>query len=95
MRHFFILAEMRKDVGGTLDEVNGYYEKSTHLASLSAPYRHARLSAVRLAGNTDALIGFKEDATIDELREELGRREAAMRMRGLLILRHYRRRSVK
>ena len=36
-----------------------------------APYRHARLSAVKLAGDPNNSAPFKDDAIADELREEI------------------------
>jgi hypothetical protein len=44
MRYFYSLAQARKESGGTLAEIIGYYEKAARLAALAAPYRHARLS---------------------------------------------------
>jgi hypothetical protein len=41
------------------------------MASAVAPYRHARLSAVKLAGESNNPVRFKDDATADELREEI------------------------
>ena len=49
MHHFFMLAESRKEIGCKLEEVNQLYERAAHLAVLAAPYRHRRLSAVKLA----------------------------------------------
>jgi hypothetical protein len=44
------------------------------------------LSAVKLAGNGDALVGSQEDATVEELREELAKRIVIMRDSGLVDL---------
>ena len=55
-------------------EVAADYEKAAHLASLVAPYRHQRLSAVKLAGDPNNPARFKDDATAAELREEIMRR---------------------
>jgi hypothetical protein len=44
---------------------------AAHLAALVAPYRHARLSAVKLAGDSNNAVPFKDDASLDELREEI------------------------
>ena len=41
------------------------------MASLAAPYRHARLSAMKLAGDPNNPVRFKDDATANELREEI------------------------
>ena len=51
MRHFFIRAEMGKNAGRDQSEVDADYKKAAHLAALVAPYRHARLSAMKLAGD--------------------------------------------
>jgi hypothetical protein len=81
MRHFFILAEGQK---GTLSEVNEYYKEAARLAALVAPYRHPRLSAVKLAGAPNAVAAFKPDATLDELREELTKRVLELAQSGLI-----------
>jgi hypothetical protein len=52
--------------------------KAAHLAALVAPYRHARLSAVKLAGDPNNPLRIKDDATADELREEIMRRLAVL-----------------
>ena len=83
MRHFFILAEGQK---GTLSEVNEYYKEAARLGALVAPYRHPRLSAVKLAGDPNAINGFKPDATKEELRAELTRRVSQMVQEGLIDL---------
>ena len=85
MRHFFLRAEMGKNAGRKKEEVDEDYKQAAALASLVAPYRHARLSAVNLAGDPNNPVRFKDDATTDELRAEI------MRHRGRghhLVLRH-------
>jgi hypothetical protein len=86
MHHFFMLAESRKEIGGKLEEVNQLYERAAHLAALAAPYRHGRLSAIKLIGDPNAVSTFKPNATAEELRVELARRVAAMRDAGLIDL---------
>jgi hypothetical protein len=51
MRHFFLRAEMRKQTDDKPDLIDADYEKAAHLAALVAPYRHARLGAMKLAGD--------------------------------------------
>jgi hypothetical protein len=51
MQHFYTRAEMGKNAGCEQSEVDADYEKAAHLAASAAPYRHARLSAMKLAGN--------------------------------------------
>ena len=87
MRYFYSLAEARKESGGTIGEVIGYYKEAARLAALAAPYRHGRLSAIKLLGDPNAGTGtFKPDATLEELRGELGKRVAAMARAGLIDL---------
>jgi hypothetical protein len=47
------------------------YERAARIASLAAPYRHARLSAVKLAGDPNAPARIRDDATLEELRAEM------------------------
>ena len=48
--------------------IDADYEKAARFAALVAPYRHARLRAVKLAGDPN---NFKDDASADELREAI------------------------
>jgi hypothetical protein len=50
--------------------------QAVSIAEKIAPYRHARLSAVKLAGDPNSPVRFKDDATADELREGLSDRSA-------------------
>jgi hypothetical protein len=50
------------------------YKQAAHLATLASPYRHARLSAVRLAGDPNNPLRVRDDATAEELRAEIMRR---------------------
>jgi len=87
MHHFFILAESRKEIGGKLEEVNQLYERAARLAVLAAPYRHPRLAAMHTETTVvNGFVGMKEGATMEELREELGKRIAIMARPGLVDL---------
>jgi hypothetical protein len=48
-------------------------------AALPAPYRHARLSAMKLAGDPNNPVRIRDDATLEELRAEM------MKHLGILI----------
>jgi hypothetical protein len=48
---FRLRAEAAKNTNMKPEKIDGYYEKAAHLAALVAPYRHARLSAMKLAGD--------------------------------------------
>jgi hypothetical protein len=71
MRHFFIRAEMGTNAGRKKEEVDEDYKQAAALAALVAPYRHARLSAVKLAGDPNNAVPFKDAASLDELRDEI------------------------
>ncbi len=71
MKHFFVRAEMGKNAGRRSEEVDKDYRQAAALAALVAPYRHARLSAMKLAGDPNNPVRFKDDATADELRKEV------------------------
>ena len=86
MRHFFLRAEMRKHTDDKPDLIDADYVKAAHLAALVAPYRHARLSAVKLAGDPNNPARFKDDASADELREEIMRRLRTLVSAGLIDL---------
>jgi hypothetical protein len=41
------------------EKIDAHYEKAAHLAALTAPYRHARLSAMKPAGDPNNSIRIK------------------------------------
>jgi len=61
------------------EKIDAHYEKAAHLAALAAPYRHARLSAMKLAGDPNNPVRIRDDASIEELRAEM------MKHLGILI----------
>jgi hypothetical protein len=79
MRHFVLRAEAARNTNMKPEKIDGYYEKAAHLAALAAPYRHARLSAMKLAGDPNSPARIKDSATAEELRAEL------MKHLGILI----------
>jgi hypothetical protein len=86
MRHFYMRAEMGKNAGRKEALVDQDYEDAATLAALAAPYRHARLSAVKLAGDQSNPLPFRDDATADELRAELMKRLEILTSAGLIDL---------
>ena len=95
MQYFFVRAEMRKHTNDKPHLIDADYENAAHLASLVAPYRHARLSAVKLAEDPNNPVRFKDDATADELRAELTKRLRLLVSVGLIDLKTgSRRRSI-
>ena len=77
---------MGKSAGRKAEEVDEDYKQAAALAALVAPYRHARLSAMKLAGDPNNPARFKDDATADELRTELMKRLEILTSAGLIDL---------
>jgi hypothetical protein len=86
MRHFFIRAEMGKNAGRKREGVDEDYKQAAALAALVAPYRHARLSGVKLSGDPNNPARFKDNATTEELRAEVMRCIARMADAGIIDL---------
>ena len=86
MRHFYMRAEMGKNAGRKEALVDQDYKDAATLAALVAPFRHARLSAMKLAGDPNNPARFKDDATADELRAELMKRLRLLVSAGLIDL---------
>jgi hypothetical protein len=70
----------------TAAQVDEDFDRATRIASMAAPYRHARLSAMKLAGDPNNPRHFKDDATADELRAEITRRLNILQKAGILEL---------
>jgi len=83
MRHFFVRAEMGVNAGREIDRD---YKEAAALAAMLAPYRHARLSAVKLAGVPNDPLHIRDDASADELRAEVMRRVGILVEGGVLDL---------
>jgi regulator of protease activity HflC (stomatin/prohibitin superfamily) len=56
------------------------------LAALAAPYRHARLSAVKHIEHADTIDGISANATPEELRAEIAKRVVLLRDKGYVDL---------
>jgi hypothetical protein len=77
--HFFLRAKMGKNAGRGTEEIDNDYKQAAALAALAAPYRHARLSAMKLAGDPNNPVRIRDGATLEELRAEM------MKHMGILI----------
>ena len=86
MRHFYIRAETGKAVGRSPEQVDEDYRQAAAMANLAVPYRHSRLSAVKLAGDPNNPVRFRDDASADELRAELTKRLKILVSAGLIDL---------
>jgi hypothetical protein len=51
--------------------VDAAFRDAVAIAEKVAPYRHARLSAMKLAGDPNNSMRIKDDATVEEIRAEL------------------------
>ena len=71
MRHFYVRAKAAKQTKQPDKVIDAAMIQAVQIAEKVAPYRRARLSAVRLAGDPNNPLRFKDDATADELREEI------------------------
>ena len=71
MRHFYVRAIAAKQTKQPDKVIDAAMIQAVQIAEKIAPYRHARLSAVKLAGDPNNPARFKDDATADELRDEV------------------------
>jgi hypothetical protein len=71
MRHFYVRAVAAKRNGLKQEIVDAAFRDAVAIAEKVAPYRHARLSAMKLAGDPNNSMRIKDDATVEEIRAEL------------------------
>jgi hypothetical protein len=88
-RHFFMRAEMGVNAGRKQSDIDQDYKQAAALAALAAPYRHARLSAMKVAGDVSNPMHFKDNATAEELRAEIERRLNILQEAGILELKPF------
>jgi len=88
MRYFFSLGVHGAKNKAPVDEVQKCFQKALYAASLAAPYRHARLSAVKHIDHQggDTIDGIRPDASPEELRAEIAKRVVLLRDKGYLDL---------
>jgi hypothetical protein len=60
--------------------------QAVQIAEKIAPYRHPRLSAMKLAGDPNHPARFKDDASAEELRAEIMKRISELSSAGYLDL---------
>jgi len=71
MRHFYLRATAAKQTKQHDEVIDAAMIQAVQIAEKIAPYRHTRLSAVKLAGDPNNPARFKNDASIEELRAEV------------------------
>jgi hypothetical protein len=69
MRHFYTRTLLLAQINGKPEQIDADLKEAAAIAEKIAPYRHARLSAVKLAGDPNNPVRIKEDASLEELRE--------------------------
>jgi len=88
MQHFYVKAIVAKQNNGKADVIDANFLQAASIAEKIAPYRHARLSAVKLAGDPNNPVRLGEDASIEELRAQvlmhLERLAPVLRIEGLV-----------
>ena len=68
MRHFYARALLLKNNNGKPEQIDADLKEAAAIAEKIAPYRHARLSAVKIAGDPNAPKDFEDGATLEELK---------------------------
>jgi hypothetical protein len=87
MRYFYSLGVQGAKNKAPVDEVQRCFNRALHAASIAAPYRHPRLSAVKHIDHQGTTIdGISANATPEELRAEIAKRIAMLRDRGYVDL---------
>jgi hypothetical protein len=86
MRHFYVRAVAAKQNGLKQEIVDAAFRDAVSIAEKVVPYRHARPSAVKLAGDPNNPVRIKDDATAEELRAEMMRRIAELSEAGIIDL---------
>jgi hypothetical protein len=87
MRYFYAIGLHGAKSKAPVDEVQKCFQKALYAASLAAPYRHARLSAVKhLEQGSNTIDGIRSDASAEELRAEIAKRVAMLRDKGYVDL---------
>jgi hypothetical protein len=62
---------MGKNAGRKQSDIDEDFRQASAIAALAAPYRHSKLTAVKLAGDPNNPARIKEDATLEELRADM------------------------
>jgi hypothetical protein len=71
MRHFYVRAVAAKRNVPRQEIIDAAFRDAVALAEKVAPYRHARLSAMKLAGDPNNPVRIRDDASIEELWAEM------------------------
>ena len=77
--HFFLRAQMGNNAGRKQSDIDEDFRQASAIAALATPYRHSKLTAVKLAGDPNNPARIRDDASLEELRAEM------MKHLGILI----------
>lgn len=88
MMHFYLRAMKEKQIGTKASEKRLDYalERAAHWAKEIAVFKHAKLASMKLIGDPNNPVHFKDDATAEELRAEITRRLNILQSAGILEL---------
>jgi hypothetical protein len=86
MRYFYSLGVQGAKNKAPIEQVQKCFNRALHAASIAAPYRHPRLSAVKHIDQADTIDGISANATPEELRAEIAKRIAILRDGGYVDL---------
>ena len=86
MRHFYARALLLKQINGKPEQIDGDLKEAAAITEMIVPYRHARLSAMKLAGDPNSPLRIRDDASADEIRAEIMKRLAVLTSAGLIDL---------
>jgi hypothetical protein len=86
MRHFYVRAMAAKQTKQPDEVIDAAMIQAVQIAEKIAPYRHARLSALKLAGNPTNPLSPWDNATAEELRAEIERRLNVLQAAGIIEL---------
>ena len=87
MRYFYGLGVQGAKNKAPIDDVQKCFNNALYAASIAAPYRHPRLSAVKHIdhqGNT--IDGISANASVEELRAEIAKRIVMLAEKGYVDL---------
>jgi hypothetical protein len=84
MRHFYTRALLLKQINGKSEQIDANLKEAAAIAEMIVPYRHPRLKAITLAGDPHSSLHIRDDASADEIREEIMKRIRIMVSAGLI-----------
>jgi hypothetical protein len=72
MRHFYGRTLLLKNNNGKPEQIDADLKEAVSIAEKIAPYRHARLSAVKVAGDPNAPKDLEDSASLGRIKGDGG-----------------------